>query len=195
MSSTQRIGLFFGSFNPIHIGHLIIANIMAESADLAKVWFVVSPQNPFKPARGLLHEFDRFDMVRAAIHDNYKLEACDVEFNLPKPSYTIHTLLHLSERHPGKEFRVIMGEDNLTSFVRWKSHEIILNDFGLYVYPRPGVQLSELKSHPNVRFVDAPLLDISATFIRNRIRNQQSVRYLVPDPVDEIIRGKGFYLR
>jgi nicotinate-nucleotide adenylyltransferase len=195
MSSTQRIGLFFGSFNPIHVGHLIIANIMAESTDLNKVWFVVSPQNPFKPSKGLLHEFDRFDMVRAAIHDNYKLEACDVEFNLPKPSYTIHTLLYLAEKHPEKQFRVIMGEDNLSNFVRWKSYETILNDFGLYVYPRPGVQPSDLKMHPNVKFVESPLLDISATFIRNRIRNNQSVRYLVPDAVDEMIRGKGFYLR
>lgn len=189
----MKIGLFFGSFNPIHIGHLIIANIIAETSDLDKVWFVVSPQNPFKPSKGLLHEFDRFDMVRAAIHDNFHLEVSDVEFNLPRPSYTIHTLLHLNQKFPDKQFSIIMGEDNLSSFKKWKSHEIILNDYGLYVYPRPGVQPSELKSHPNVKFVEAPLLDISATFIRNCIRRQQSVRYLVPDVVEEMIRGKGFY--
>ncbi|HEY9048076.1 MAG TPA: nicotinate (nicotinamide) nucleotide adenylyltransferase [Ohtaekwangia sp.] len=189
----MKIGLFFGSFNPIHMGHLMIANIMAETTDLNKVWFVVSPQNPFKPSKGLLHEFDRYDMVRAAIYDNYKLEVSDIEFHLPKPSYTIHTLVHLRERFPDKDFKVIIGEDNLASFTKWKNHELILKDYGLYVYRRPNVQLSELRTHPNVTFVEAPLLDISATFIRNCIRNKQSVRYLVPDVVEEMIRAKGFY--
>jgi len=189
-----KIGLFFGSFNPIHIGHLIIANIMAETTDLSKVWMVISPQNPFKPAKGLLHEFDRFDMVRAAVYDHFKIEASDIEFHLPKPSYTIHTLVHLKERHPDKEFKVIMGEDNLTNFVKWKNYQMILEDYGLYVYPRPDAQPSELKTHPNVRMVDAPMLDLSATFIRKCIRNNQSVRYLVPDPVEEMIRTRGFYL-
>ena len=193
MNETQKIGLFFGSFNPIHMGHLIIANIMAETTDLKKVWFVVSPQNPFKPGKGLLHEFDRFDMVRAAVHDHYKIEVSDVEFHLPKPSYTIHTLVYLTEKHPDKEFKVIIGEDNLEGFTKWKNHERILNDYGLYVYPRPHVQLSELKKHPNVKMVEAPMIDISATFIRNCIRKKQSVRYLVPDAVEEMIRGKGFY--
>jgi nicotinate-nucleotide adenylyltransferase len=193
MNTVSKIGLFFGSFNPIHTGHLIIANLMAQTTDLKKVWFVVSPQNPFKPSKGLLHEFDRFDMVRAAIHDNYSLEACDVEFHLPKPSYTIHTLVYLQEKHPDKKFVLIMGEDNLESFTRWKNHQVILENYGLYVYPRPGVQLSELKSHPNIKFVNAPMLDISATFIRNCIRNKQSIRYLVPDAVEQTIKAKGFY--
>ncbi|HEY0740671.1 MAG TPA: nicotinate (nicotinamide) nucleotide adenylyltransferase [Chryseosolibacter sp.] len=190
----MKIGLFFGSFNPIHMGHLIIANLMVESGDLKKVWFVVSPQNPFKPSKGLLHEHDRYDMVRAAIHDNYKLEVSDIEFHLPKPSYTIHTLVHLKEKHPDKEFKIIIGEDNLGSFTKWKNYEIILRDYGLYVYPRPGAQPSELKQHPNVTMVDAPMLDISATFIRETIRKGRSVRYLVADPVEEMIRTKGFYL-
>ncbi|MEJ1239176.1 nicotinate (nicotinamide) nucleotide adenylyltransferase [Chryseolinea sp. T2] len=190
----MKIGLFFGSFNPIHVGHLIIANLMAGTSDLNKVWFVVSPQNPLKPAKGLLHEFDRYDMVRAAVFDNYKLEVSDVEFHLPKPSFTIHTLVHLQEKHPDKQFKVIMGEDNLANFTRWKNHRQILDHYGLYVYPRPGTQLSELRSHPNVTVVEAPLLDISATFIRDRIRKGQSVRYLVPDAVEEMIRAKGFYL-
>ena len=194
MNETQKIGLFFGSFNPIHVGHLVIANIMAETTDLNKVWFVVSPQNPLKPSKGLLHEFDRFDMVRAAVHDHYKIEVSDIEFHLPKPSYTIHTLVHLKEKHPDKNFKVIIGEDNLESFTRWKNYEMILKDYGLYVYPRPNAQLSELKQHPNVKMVDAPMMDISATFIRNCIRKKQSVRYLVPDVVEEMIRGKGFYL-
>jgi len=189
----MKIGLFFGSFNPIHMGHLIIANIMAETTDLKKVWFVVSPQNPFKPSKGLLHEFDRYDMVRQAIHDNYKLEVSDVEFHLPKPSYTIHTLVHLHEKHPDKEFKIIIGEDNLEAFTKWKNHEAILKDYGLYVYPRPNTQPSELKQHPSVKMVEAPMLDISATFIRSCIRKNQSIRYLVPDVVEEMIRAKGFY--
>jgi len=194
MTSPHKIGLLFGSFNPIHMGHLIIANLMAENADMKKVWFVVSPQNPFKPSKGLLHEFDRYDMVRAAIHDNYKLEASDVEFHLPRPSYTIHTLVHLKEKHPEKEFRIILGEDNLVNFTKWKNYQQILDHHGLYIYPRPGTQPSSLREHPNVTMVDAPLLDISATFIRNCIRKKQSIRYLVPDAVEEMIRSKGFYL-
>jgi len=194
MNSPQKIGLFFGSFNPIHMGHLIIANLMAETTDLKKVWFVVSPQNPFKPSKGLLHEFDRYDMVRAAIYDNSKLEVSDVEFHLPKPSYTIHTLVHLREKHPEKEFKVIIGGDNLDNFTKWKNYREILGQYGLYVYPRPDTQLSELKEHPNVTMVEAPMLDISATFIRNCIRKKQSVRYLVPDAVEAMIRAKGFYL-
>jgi nicotinate-nucleotide adenylyltransferase len=193
MNVNQKIGLFFGSFNPIHIGHMIIANIMAENTDLNKVWFVVSPQNPFKPSKGLLHEFDRYDMVKAAIADHYKLEVSDVEFNLPKPSYTIHTLAYLTEKHPGKEFKVIIGEDNLESFAKWKNHEQILEQFGLYVYPRPHVTNSELKRHPNVKLIEAPLLDISATYIRGCIKNNKSIRYLVPEPVEQLIRLKHFY--
>ncbi len=193
MKEGKKIGLFFGSFNPIHMGHLIIANIMVETTDLDRVWFVVSPQNPFKPSKGLLHEFDRYDMVRAAVHDHYKIDVSDVEFHLPKPSYTIHTLVYLREKHPDKQFKIIIGEDNLEAFTKWKNYERILNDYGLYVYPRPNAQLSELKQHPNVKMVDAPMLDISATFIRNCIRKKQSVRYLVPDAVEEMIRARGFY--
>lgn len=193
MDTNQKIGLFFGSFNPIHIGHLIIANIMAENTDLNKVWFVVSPQNPFKPSKGLLHEFDRYDMVKAAIADHYKLEVSDVEFNLPKPSYTIHTLAYLTEKFPGKQFKVIIGEDNLENFAKWKNHEHILEHFGLYVYPRPHVTNVELKRHPNVKMIEAPLLDISATYIRNCIKSNKSIRYLVPEPVEQLIRLKHFY--
>lgn len=198
----MKVGLFFGSFNPIHTGHMIIANIMAETTDLKKVWFIVTPQNPLKPSKGLLHDFDRYDMVRAAVYDNYKLEVSDVEFQLPKPNYTIHTLVHLSEKHPDKQFKVIIGEDNLVTFTRWKNYERIIEDYGLYVYPRMAraaeqvgadVPNSELKRHPNVKLVDAPMIDISATFIRNCIRKDQSIRYLVPDPVEEMIRTKNFY--
>jgi nicotinate-nucleotide adenylyltransferase len=193
MDTPQKVGLFFGSFNPIHVGHLIIGNTMVETTDLKRVWYVVSPQNPFKPSKGLLHEFDRYDMVRAATSDNFKFDVTDVEFHLPKPSYTIHTLVHLKEKHPDKEFVVIIGEDNLENFTRWRNHAQIIEQFGLYVYPRPNAQPSDLKSHPQVKFVDAPLLDISATFIRACIKRKQSVRYLVPEVVEEMIRTKGFY--
>jgi nicotinate-nucleotide adenylyltransferase len=190
----SRIGLFFGSFNPIHTGHMIIAGVMSETTDLKKVWFVVSPQNPFKTSSSLLHEFDRYDMVQAAIADNYKLEVSDVEFHLPKPSYTIDTLTYLSERHPEKEFVLILGEDNLDGFVRWKNHERILEYYGLYVYPRPQSKPSPLIHHPRVTMVQAPLVDISATFIRDCVRQGRSVRYLVPDPVEALIRLKKYYL-
>ncbi len=197
----MKIGLFFGSFNPIHIGHLAIANTMAENTDLKKVWFVVTPQNPLKPSKGLLHEFDRYDMVKSAIADNSKFEVSDVEFHLPKPSYTIFTLANLREKHPDKEFKLIIGEDNLENFTKWKNHQEILNQFGLYVYPRPTyssearprVTNSLLKSHANVRMIEAPLFDISATYIRQCVKNNKSIRYLVPEVVEQMIRTKGFY--
>lgn len=189
----QKIGLFFGSFNPIHIGHLIIANVMAENTDLDKVWLVVSPQNPLKPSKGLLHEFDRYDMAKAAVADHYKIEVSDVEFHLPKPSFTIHTLAYLSEKHPGKEFKVIIGQDNLESFKKWKNYEQILEQYELYVYPRPDVTNTELIRHPHVKMIDAPLLDISATYIRQCIKANKSIRYLVPESVENMIRTKNFY--
>lgn len=172
---------------------MIIANVMVETTDLQKIWFVVSPQNPLKRSNTLLHEFDRYDMVRAAVYDNYKLDVSDVEFHMPKPSYTVDTLVLLSEKHPDKQFVVIVGEDNLENFQKWKNYKVILENYGLYVYPRPHAQPSELKEHPNVKMVEAPKVDISATFIRNCIRKGQSVRYLVPDAVEAIIRDKKFY--
>ncbi|GAB4397559.1 MAG: nicotinate (nicotinamide) nucleotide adenylyltransferase [Microscillaceae bacterium] len=189
----MKTGLFFGSFNPIHIGHLIIANTMAENTDLREVWLVVSPQNPFKPQKGLLHEFDRFDMVERAISDNYRLRVTDVEFHLPRPSYTVHTLTVLQEKYPEREFALIMGSDNLLTFPKWKNYSHILEHFSLYVYPRPGQNQSPLMEHPKVRMVPAPLLDISATFIRQAIQNQQSIRYLVPEAVETMIRVRKFY--
>lgn len=192
-TNSQKIGLFFGSFNPIHTGHLIIANIMALNTDLDKVWFVVSPQNPFKPSRALLHEFDRYDMVKAAIAGNYKFEVSDVELRMPKPSYTIDTLAVLSEKNPGKRFVVILGQDNLENFEKWKNYQQILDFHGLYVYPRPGVTDSPLLRHKHVRLVPAPLLDISATYIRDCIKEGKSVKYLVPEPVEDMIKMRNFY--
>lgn len=194
MATKKKIGLFFGSFNPIHVGHLIIANCMIENGQLDKVWFVVTPQNPLKPGKGLLHEFDRLDLVQAAVADNYKFEVSDVEFHLPKPNYTAYTLAHLSEAHPDKEFILIIGEDNLENFKKWKNGDQILENYLLYVYPRPGVTNSEAERHKNVKMVEAPILDISATFIRKSIRNNKSIRYLVPESVEQMIKSKGFYL-
>ncbi|QHV98974.1 nicotinate (nicotinamide) nucleotide adenylyltransferase [Spirosoma endbachense] len=190
----MKIGLFFGSFNPIHIGHLIIANTMATTTDLEQVWFVVSPQNPFKKTKSLLHEFDRFDMVERAIADNSRLKATDIEFSMPKPSYTIDTLTRLSEKYPQHTFTLIMGEDNLEQFANWKNYNKILEYYGLYVYPRPRAQESPFKADPNVRLVESPLLDISATFIRDSIRSNRSIRYMVPDVVEEMILRKKFYV-
>lgn len=190
----MKIGLFFGSFNPVHVGHLIIANAMAEDTDLERVWFVVSPQNPFKSSKTLLHEFDRLDMVQMAIEDNFNMEVCDIEFHMPKPSYTIDTMAWLSDKYPQHDFKLIIGEDNLRHFPKWKNHHLILEQYGLYVYPRPGAAPSELKNHPNVRIVNAPLVDISATFIRRRLNEYKSIRYLVPDKVADHIKVRKFYV-
>ncbi len=190
----MKIGLFFGSFNPIHTGHLIIANTMAYHADLEQVWFVVSPQNPFKKSKSLLHEFDRYDMVQMAIDDNPRFRATDIEFHLPRPSYTIDTLTHIQEKYPQHTFRLIIGGDNLEQFKNWKNHDRILEYYGLYVYPRPGAVKSDVELHAHVQSVSAPLMDISATFVRDCIRTGKSIRYLVPEPVGEHISRKKFYL-
>lgn len=190
----MKIGLFFGSFNPIHIGHLIIADTMAAATDLEQVWFIVSPQNPFKKNKSLLHEFDRYDMVEKAIADNSKLKVNDVEFLMPKPSYTIDTLTKLQEKFPQHTFKLIIGEDNLGQFKNWKNYEAILQFYGLYVYPRPNASPHEFSDHPAVKFIPAPLLDISATYIRDCLRNNRSIRYMVPDVVEEMIKRKKFYI-
>jgi nicotinate-nucleotide adenylyltransferase len=190
----MNIGLFFGSFNPIHVGHLIIANVMAYHADLEQVWFVVSPQNPFKKSKSLLHEFDRYDMVQMAIDDNPRFRATDIEFKLPRPSYTIDTLTHIQDKYPQHTFRLIIGGDNLEQFKKWKNFDKILEYYGLYVYPRPGAELNELTQHPNVQVISAPLMDISATFVRTCIQEGKSIKYLVPERVEELILRKKFYL-
>ena len=190
----KEVGLFFGSFNPIHTGHLIIANLVKETTSVEEIWFVVSPQNPFKKNKNLLHEFDRLDLVAAAIDGDYKFRVSDIEFNMPKPSYTIDTLALLREKHPDKKFKLIIGSDNLISFPKWKNHKEIIDQFGLIVYPRPNTAKSDLLELDNVQEVEAPEMDISATLIRKLIRENKSVKYLVPEAVEMKIRKEGYYL-
>jgi len=189
----MKIGLFFGSFNPIHIGHLIIANFMATQTDLDKVWLVVSPQNPLKPKKTLARDHDRLHLVRLAIGDNPHLEASNVEFSLPKPSYTVDTLAYLQEKHLEREFALIMGGDNLASLHLWKNYAHILTHYDIYVYRRPSYDLGDLGTHPRVRLFEAPLLDISATYLRGCLQSGKSIRYLVPEPVWEYLEAGSLY--
>ncbi|MFW5760116.1 MAG: nicotinate (nicotinamide) nucleotide adenylyltransferase [Cyclobacteriaceae bacterium] len=196
----MKVGLFFGSFNPIHTGHLMVGNYIVETTDLDELWFVVSPRNPFKSAKSLLHEFDRIDMVEQAIKDNQNFRASDIEFHLPKPSYTITTLTHLADKFT-HDFVLILGEDNLQSFSNWRNHKQILQNHKIFIYPRPGVKPgqnveahSEITSHPNIKKIDeAPIIGISATMIRKFVRENRSIRYLVPDKVAQTIYDKKYY--
>lgn len=190
---TMHIGLFFGSFNPIHTGHLVIANYMANYTRLDKVWLVVSPHNPLKNKEELINIYDRIEMIRLAIEDNLKLDVCDIELKLPQPSYTIATLIYLKEKYPDYIFSLIMGEDNLSSLTKWKNYELILRDYKIYVYPRPGTKESDLKSHPNVEITKTPLMELSAGFIRSAIRKGKSVEYMLPSTVLKFIEAKGLF--
>ena len=189
----MKIGLFFGSFNPIHIGHLIIANHMATQTDLQKVWLVVSPQNPLKPKKTLARDHDRLHLVRLGIGDNPLLEVSNIEFGLPKPSYTVDTLAVLKEKYPQHEFALIMGGDNIASLHLWKNYQQLLSDYDIYVYKRPSYDLGTLADHPRLRIYEAPLLDISATYIRTCLQEGKSVRYLVPDAVFEYLENGSLY--
>ncbi len=189
----MKIGLFFGSFNPIHVGHLIIANVIVDNTDCKEIWFIVSPQNPLKSSKSLAHEQDRYDLVKAAIDDQYQFRVSDVEFSMPKPSYTIDTLTYLSEKHPDKDFVLVVGSDNLKSFPKWKNHDKILEHFGLLVYPRPCATGPPLLDHKRVELLDVPVLNISATFIRRLIKEGKSVNYLLPTSVINIIDKRHLY--
>ncbi len=192
-TTPTRIGLFFGSFNPIHIGHLIIGQHMLEHADVDKIWFVVSPHNPLKPRKTLAKDADRLHLVRLAIDDNPGFHASNIEFSLPKPSYTVDTLAYLKEHYPEHEFALIMGGDNLASLAKWKNYEILLRDYSILVYRRPGHDGTPFDEHPSVQFFEAPQLNISATFIREQIKEGKSIRYLVPDPVFDYLDGGSLY--
>lgn len=189
----MKVGLFFGSFNPLHTGHLIIANYFAENTDVQQVWFIISPQNPFKNKESLLDEKHRYYMVNLAVEDNPKLKASNVEFHMPKPSYTIDTLTHLKEKYPENTFVLLMGSDNLSGFHKWKNYVQILRQHAVYVYKRRGVETVPENLHGDIRLFDVPLLDISSTFIRQTIHNKKSVRYLVPDVVWRYVTEMHFY--
>lgn len=190
----NRIGLFFGSFNPIHTGHLVIANYMANHTQLDEVWLMVSPHNPLKKKDSLANMYDRLEMVNLALEGAERIRSSDFEFRLRQPSYTIDTLVHLKERFPEKEFVLIMGSDNLKSFRKWKNYEIILRDFQLAVYPRPGFTDTELEQHPSVTMTDTPQMEISSTFIRKSVATGKNVKYFLPDAVYSFIEKKGLYL-
>lgn len=191
----MTIGLYFGTFNPIHIGHLIIANHMAEHSNLDQIWFVVTPQSPFKVKASMLDNHDRFEMVYRATADYPKLRANDIEFGMPQPNYTINTLTYLQEKYPMHEFALIMGEDNLKSFHKWKNYEIILGNHHIYVYPRisEGNVKSEFDQHPKIHKVAAPIMELSSTFIRNSIKSGKNVKPMLPEHVWEYVDEMNFY--
>ncbi|WP_299608878.1 nicotinate (nicotinamide) nucleotide adenylyltransferase [uncultured Aquimarina sp.] len=191
----KQIGLYFGTFNPIHIGHLAIANHMAEYSDLDEIWMVVTPHNPFKKKNSLLDNNHRLEMVYRATESYPKLRPSDIEFKLPQPNYTVHTLAHLQEKYPNDIFHLIMGEDNLKSFHKWKNYEVILENHHLYVYPRisEGVTEHQFKDHPKINRINAPIMEISSTFIRKAIPEAKNIRPLLPKEVWEYIDEMNFY--
>jgi len=188
----MKIGLYFGSFNPIHHGHLIIANHIVQETDLDQVWFVVSPQNPFKPNQGLLNEYHRLHLVNLAIEGEKALKASDIEFGLPKPSYTIDTLQYLGEKYPQHSFCIIMGSDSFQNIDKWKNPEVLMKRYPIYVYLRPGFEVRQDLPANKIE-LEAPLLQISATHIREMVKQGRSIRYLVPDKVMEEIASNGYY--
>ncbi len=201
----MKVGLYFGTFNPIHVGHMVIANYMADFTDLDQVWLVVSPQNPLKNKASMLEDYHRLALVNVAIEDNQALRASNIEFKLSKPSYTINTLAVLEETYPDHTFSLIMGEDNLRTLNKWKNFEHILKAHHLYVYPRPLTESelvelktvpetpTEFKKHPHVHICDAPVMKVSSSFIRNAIKEGKDVRYLLTDPVYKYVKEMHFY--
>lgn len=201
----MKIGLYFGTFNPIHVGHLIIANHMAEHTDLDQIWMVVTPHNPLKKKSTLLDDYHRLHMVHLATDTYTKIKPSDIEFKLPQPNYTITTLVHLQEKYPENEFALIMGEDNLKSLHKWKNYDVILEHYSIYVYPRieaiennqktidTGAENTSFANHPKIKIIDAPVVEISATFIRNCIKKGKNIRPLLPHNVWEYLDHNNFY--
>lgn len=192
----KRVGLYFGTFNPIHIGHLVIANHMVEFSNLDEVWFVVTPQSPFKAKKSLLDNHHRYQMVYEATKAYDKLKPSKIEFDLPQPNYTIHTLTYLTEKYPNEyEFSLIMGEDNLKGFHKWKNYEVILENFEIYVYPRvsEGPIEHQFIGHPKIHLIEAPIMEISSTFIRKQHKNGKNIRPLLPFEVWKYMDEMNFY--
>lgn len=191
----KNIGLYFGTFNPIHIGHLIIANHMVENSDLDEIWMVVTPHNPFKKKSSLLDNHHRFEMVYLATKNYDKINPSDIEFRLPQPNYTVHTLAHISDKYPKYKFSLIMGEDNLKSLHKWKNYEVILENHNIYVYPRisEGKVETQFDKHPKIKMIDAPVVQISSTMIRSGIKAKKNMRPLLSDEVYTYIDEMNFY--
>ncbi|GBL35662.1 probable nicotinate-nucleotide adenylyltransferase [Filimonas sp.] len=188
----MNIGLYFGSFNPIHVGHLIIASHVLNHSQLDRIWFVVSPQNPLKESAGLLNEHHRFHLVQLAIENEPKFKASNIEFSLSRPSYTIDTLTYLAEKHPQHQFSVVMGSDSFQNITKWKNYQQLLAQYALIIYQRPACPVDHTLN-ARIEVLEAPLLDISSTYIRNLIREKKSIRYLVTDEVMNDIQANGYY--
>lgn len=189
----KKTGLFFGSFNPIHIGHLILGSYMREFSDLDEVWFVISPHNPLKEKKSLLPDHHRLMLTKIAIEDDPEFRAIDIEFKMPRPSYTIDTLTYLSEQYPKKELVLTGGTDILPSFHKWKNYKVLLEQYKIYIYNRPGYDPGEYANHPSIKFFDAPRMEISSSFIRRAIRDGKDVRYMLPAGVWNYIQEMHFY--
>ncbi|MCA0131416.1 nicotinate (nicotinamide) nucleotide adenylyltransferase [Winogradskyella alexanderae] len=191
----MKIGLYFGTFNPIHVGHLTIANHLVENSDLDQIWFVVTPQSPFKKKSSLLDDHQRLEMVYLATKDYDKLRPCDIEFSLKQPNYTIDTLTYLFEKYPEHKFCLIMGEDNLKSFHKWKNYQQILENHSIYVYPRltEGKLETQFENHPKIFNISAPIMELSSTFIRKEIKAGRSIKPMLPDKVWKYIDEMNFY--
>jgi nicotinate-nucleotide adenylyltransferase len=189
-----KIGLYFGSFNPVHIGHLAIANYIVEFTNIDRLWFVVSPQNPFKKKENLLADYHRLELVNRAIEFDNRFKASNIEFNLPKPSYTVDTLAYLKERYPENSFVILMGSDNLESFHKWKNSDVILENYGVIVYPRPGFDSFKIPAHKNITVAEnVPLMEISSSFIRDAIKAGKDVRHFIPHKAWEYLDEMNFY--
>ncbi len=188
----MKIGLYFGSFNPVHTGHCIIASHVANNTELEQVWLVVSPQNPLKPSASLLNEYHRLHLAQTAIQDDPLLKVSDIEFHLPKPSYTIDTLTYISEKYPQHQFSVIMGSDSFQNISRWKNSEQMMRQYDMYVYLRPGFNVAD-NGKAKLTILNAPLLEISSTHIRESIKARKSIRFLVPENVRQEIEQNGYY--
>lgn len=189
----MKVGLYFGTFNPIHIGHLVIAVHMAEFTDLDKVWFVVTPHNPHKKKNTLLDDYNRLELVHRAVKDYPQLYVSAIEFDLPQPSYTSTTLSHIKEKYPEHEFALIMGQDNLNTFHKWRNYENILENHQIYVYPRLNTEEGPLKEHPSVNMTDAPIMQLSSSFIRSAIKQNKDIRAMLPHHTWDYIDEMSFY--